>query len=304
MLFLNPKSLKIKSAKKMHLDSLIDLVYKRIDKLENLYTIRLFDSFIIDDLELILTGDPNKILSLSKRLNSQIGTNAILIKGINNVFNYDWFIDKCKNRYSGYDLANLLDTPTCTYCNRNYTTTVISKQGKKIIRPQFDHYFDKKRHPLLALSFFNLIPSCSTCNSNIKHGKEFTLDTHIHPYIDDVLDGFDFSYSYKSDPFYKKGLKIDINIQSDIFLKNFLQDLEIEEVYNSHSDILFDLIKTKQAYSDRYLSILENNILKGFKLSKKEIYSLVFGVHLEKENFEKRPFSKFKKDIITKLNII
>ncbi|WP_152971471.1 hypothetical protein [Lacinutrix algicola] len=225
-------------------------------------------------------------------------------KDVGYVFSYDWFIDKTIKRYSGYDLAKMLDMPTCTYCNRNYTTTVISKNKKKIIRPQFDHYFDKKRHPLLSLSFFNLIPSCSTCNSNIKHGKEFSLNSHIHPYIDNVVDGFEFSYSYKSDPYYKNGLKVDVNVHSDRFLKNFLTDLEIEEVYNSHTDILYDLLYTKQAYSDRYLTILEDNILKGFHLSRKDIYRLVFGVYMENKNFEKRPFSKFKKDILSELGII
>lgn len=304
MIFINPNSLKIKRSKRMHLEKIIDLLYVRIDNLKDLYSKRLFENFIMDELEQILIGDPSEIIGLSERLNSQIGRNFSLKNDIIYVFNYDWFIDKPVNRYSGYDLARMLDISTCTYCNRNYTNTVISKNGDKIIRPQFDHYFDKKRHPLLALSFFNLIPSCSICNTSVKHGKEFTLTSHIHPYIDNVLEAFEFSYSYKNDPFYRNGLKVEVNVHSDRFLKNFLTDLEIEEVYNSHTDILYDLIYTKQAYSDRYLTILENNILKGFKLSRKEIYRLVFGVYMEKENFEKRPFSKFKKDILTELGII
>jgi len=154
------------------------------------------------------------------------------------------------------------------------------------------------------LSFFNLIPSCSICNTSVKHKKEFKLNTHPHPYVDDILDEFEFNFSFINDPYYKSGLKVTVDVESDWYTKNYLNDLAIEEVYSAHTDVLYDLLLTKQAYSDRYLSILEKTVLKGFKISREEIYRLVYGVHLDKKDFQKRPFSKFKKDILTELNII
>ena len=106
------------------------------------------------------------------------------------------------------------------------------------------------------------------------------------------------------DPYHKHGLKVKIDIFQDWYVKNLLEDLKIKEVYNSHTDILFDLLKIRQAYSDRYLSILEKEILKGLTVSASEIYRLAFGVFYEEPNFDKRPFSKFKKDILKELNII
>lgn len=305
MLYINPDSLKIRNANKIHLEQLIDLLYVRIDKLKNRHSIYFFNEFIINDLEKIVSGKPSQLIDLSDSINRFLGqSSTVLHKSVKSVFNYDWFIDKVENRYSGYDLAKQMDQPTCTYCNRNYTSTVITKKGRKIIRPQFDHYFDKKKHPLLALSFYNLIPCCSICNTSIKHRKHFSLKSHIHPYIDDVEAEFKFSYSYQSDPYFKNGLKVDLKVDSDLFVMNFLRDMEIEEVYGSHTDVLYDMIYTKQAYSDRYLSILEESVLEGFKMSKQEIYRLVFGVYMDKENFEKRPFSKFRLDILKELGIV
>ena len=64
-----------------------------------------------------------------------------------------------------------------------------------------------------------------------------------------------------------------------------------------------DLIKIRQAYSDKYIEIL-NNSLKGVNLSKEEVYRLAFGVHYEDDKFDRRPLSKLKKDILTELGII
>ncbi|SDL59844.1 hypothetical protein [Kriegella aquimaris] len=304
MIFLNPESFKIKSAKHQHLKEMLDLLFIRIDKIDNDCVKSWFDFFVNDYLEVLISGDINAAYELSARLNSEVSGSSFLLKYVKQVFNYDWFIYKTKTRYSGYDLAKNLDATTCTYCNRNYTVTVASKNGNKITRPQFDHYLDKSRHPFLALSFYNLIPSCSICNSSVKHGLEFSLNKHAHPYLDESINNFRFSYEYSNDPYHKNGLKIKTEVHQDWYVKNLLTDLKIDEIYNAHTDILFELLKIKQSYSDKYLSILEKEVLNGLKVSRSEVYRLAFGVFYDEPDFDKRPFSKFKKDILKELNII
>jgi hypothetical protein len=111
-------------------------------------------------------------------------------------FNYDSksiFSDELK-----YGLAQKLNLKVCPYCNRNYTLTinkevVNSHLGKiKVVktRPDFDHFFCKSKHPILALSFYNLIPSCAICNRTLKGDVEFSLDIqngHVHPYLEGFL---------------------------------------------------------------------------------------------------------------------
>ena len=63
-----------------------------------------------------------------------------------------------------------------------------------------------------------------------------------------------------------------------------------------------DLIKIRQAYSDKYIEILNKSL--KINLSKEEVYRLAFGVHYEEDKFDRRPLSKLKKDILTELGII
>jgi hypothetical protein len=172
----------------------------------------------------------------------------------------------------------------------------------KIMRPQFDHWFPKSKYPLLALSFYNLIPSCSVCNSSAKGDATFLLDTHLHPYIDsDSLKKFSFTYGTG------KGMRqydIEINqLSSDLKAVTTFNDMNLKEMYNAHQSELDDLIITKNNFSDTYI----NDVIKSFPLSKLtpiEAYRILFGTEYSEEDFHKRPFSKFKSDILKQLKII
>ena len=60
-----------------------------------------------------------------------------------------------------YWLQRQLCVRVCPYCNRMYTTTLYGKNG---VRPDFDHFYPQSIYPYLAVSLFNLIPSCNICN--------------------------------------------------------------------------------------------------------------------------------------------
>ena len=216
---------------------------------------------------------------------------------VEEIFNYRDFTTK-NEKYNAYHLAEKLDIPTCPYCNRMYTKTVTGEAGEKVIRPEFDHWFPKSQYPLLALSFYNLIPSCHICNSNVKGKTEFKLDTHFHPYNPSSNLKATFSYNHKSYDDYK----IKINTKDD-FSYNSVEAFQLENIYQAHEDEVKDLIKIRQAYSDKYIEILKRS-LKGLPLSKEDIYRLAFGVHYEEDKFDRRPLSKLKKDILTELGIV
>ena len=135
------------------------------------------------------------------------------IEAIKHVFNYKTQISS--NTTFSYYIAELLNTNTCTYCNRQYTLTVKTIQGEHLIRPEFDHWFAQSHYPDFALSFYNLIPSCSFCNSILKNDKETVLGKHIHPYLD-VDAGFEFTYNpIGKDNKGKEHYAVDYNITVD-----------------------------------------------------------------------------------------
>ncbi|SEM42085.1 HNH endonuclease [Chryseobacterium taichungense] len=218
------------------------------------------------------------------------------ILGLKNVFNYKTIIG------NKYYLAEILDQHTCIYCNRNYVKTV-GNSDNKILRAEYDHFFNKNKYPLLALSFYNLIPICSTCNKK-KGDTDFDLDNYLHPYLmSDEDKKFNFSYRKKS--FIDNNVKLCISTTDSAVekkIKKTFKDLCLNEIYNSNSDKeLRDLLDLRYKYSQNYLEILLNNTFKNLPITKEEVYRMVFGIETKEEDYHKRPFSKFKKDIIDEL---
>lgn len=224
-----------------------------------------------------------------------------LHKKIEKIINYTNWFTSSKKHYD-YALAEKININSCTYCNRMYTNTMKTEKGAKLMRPQFDHWFPKSKFPILALSFYNLIPSCSVCNSSAKSDTIFYLDKHLHPYIDsDVSDRFNFSYDYFKS-LDKYNVKISHRYGDSKAYKTF-SDMNLETMFNAHISELKDLIFTKKSYSKSYLLNMINAYPKA-NLSYEEVYRLAFGTELKEEDFHKRPFSKFKKDILTELKLI
>lgn len=233
-------------------------------------------------------------------INKHLNSHDLLRK----IFDYDdWFKNgKDQLRYDAYQLATNLNRYTCTYCNRSYTHTIKTKDNHKVMRPTFDHWFAHTRHPLLGLSFYNLIPSCALCNSSVKGFKEYLISSHLHPYIDkDCCDHIMFDYSLDDET-----RKYKINLipiaGADRAVKSY-EDLMIKEIYSSHQSELSDLIRIKDAYSRQYISEMMNTY-SAAGLTHEEVYRLAFGVELSSADFHKRPLSKFTKDILSKLKII
>ena len=105
----------------------------------------------------------------------------------NNIFDYRKFTAKKK---VSYWLLRKLDVRVCPYCNRIYTVTLPSKmeleEGEEFVttRSTFDHFYSKDEYPYLAVSLFNLIPSCHFCNMN----KGTSQQKIIYPYDEEFGD--------------------------------------------------------------------------------------------------------------------
>lgn len=207
-----------------------------------------------------------------------------------------FFIDTGYGKFDNKEFLEKLNIDTCVYCNRNYTVQIVIDRA----RAQLDHWFPKESHPLLALSFYNLIPSCQSCN-HIKHnnspkcGWDMALNNIFHPYEEELI--FSFSYDYDTritNPTVKF-------INTDSKAEASLEYSRLKEIYDSSSKReLKDLLDLRYKYSDNYLRILFEDTF-NLSISESEISRLLFGVESKKEDYHKRPFSKFKKDIIEEL---
>ncbi|WP_448698134.1 hypothetical protein ACFGVR_15035 [Mucilaginibacter sp. AW1-3] len=229
---------------------------------------------------------------------------APLNEWITQLLDYEtWFQNKNnQKRYDAYQLAANLNRDTCCYCNRMYTATVKSNYGKKVMRPVFDHWYPQHKYPLLALSFYNLIPSCTICNSNIKGKILPDIKKQIHPYSsEDVLRNFRFSFDFAQDMEHFK-IKTIIAAGEDALADTIrLQKLEL--LYQAHPTELSDMLTLAKAYTPDYVQQIIN-LFPNDSLSHKEAYRLAFGTEVDPADFYKRPLSKFRADILTELQLI
>jgi len=233
---------------------------------------------------------------------------------LENIFRYEEFTDKGfeigGDVWSSYKLTSSLDIHVCPYCNRNWINTVTTKDDKKIVNPQLDHFFCKSKFPLLRLSFYNLIPSCDTCNSRLKKSDQFNLTDYLHPYEAGYGNGVRFkAIALNSDSAIGSSGEYLISLEYDQITPNRSKieknhsTFKIDDIYMKHGDIVSEIFRKKYLFSIRYLEILKGTI-QTHEISYEEMYRIAFGNYFKESDFKRRPFSKLTKDIASQLGMI
>lgn len=253
-----------------------------------------------DILEKLLIAPPEELYALNAKLEEEIKNlgDEKAIKGeIFNAFDYKGRISSDKT--VAYELAKKIGTRTCVYCNRIYSFTVETVDGKAVARPDFDHWLPKDQHPLLSMSFFNLIPSCPICNRSIKLRTDFEYGKHVHPY--QSKEERQFSFQYEASPGNEWKLKL-ANCSPEESAT--AEILKTEEVYKPYANCeVKDILDFAYANPPEYLMDLKEKVLKAYggSISKEHAYRLVFGSEMKASVFSDRPLSKMKRDVLMQL---
>ena len=219
------------------------------------------------------------------------------IKYISNSLYTNYFAD-AKNglgqkNYSAASLVELLGVKVCPYCNRNYINN-INYSSKGVKRTcQIDHFFCKEKYPFLAISFYNLIPSCSTCN----HIKS-NLDISYSPYNNKKSsnDLGEFNFNIKSIEFLFDSEYLDITFDCSSLLQKNKELFHIESQYAIHKDVVQEIFRKKIIYSDTKVKELYNDFQDLFQ-NKEEVKHLIYGDTLDQKDFLKKPLSKLVQNI-------
>ena len=224
------------------------------------------------------------------------------------VFDYDGIISGSESK--SYWLAEHIGHNTCTYCNRQYTFTVSGKNNaERITRPAFDHWYPKSRFPLLSLNLYNLIPSCSVCNSGSKGDKVFQLGQYVHPYEQKDDDPeFKFVPAVADKERGLWSLVLDRDKEAHPEIDNTINAFELDRIYDMHGPLeVKEMMDFSQAYSKTYLLQIYNqmsNDLGAVGFSQEEVYRMLFGAESVPSKYLDRPLSKMKHDILEYLGII
>jgi len=233
-----------------------------------------------------------------------------LYKAVKYIFvdrGYEYKISSANDGKIAYRLVKEIGLGSCPYCNRNYISSVTKdKKDDSKTRPQLDHFYPKAVYPFLACSFYNLIPSCSTCNL-MKSDKDSYRDELISPY-EMEKDTFKFSYdlnsvdilniefSEKYDHKHEKSINIIFDKKNETNEKYF----ELEKLYNQeHRDVVIELLVKKAYYPQSYIDELSS-----FGFGQDEIYRFLVSNYNKDDDLHKRPLSKLVRDISEELGLL
>lgn len=205
--------------------------------------------------------------------------------------------DFCQKQ-TAYAVMKKLQVNVCPYCNRQYTFTV---DGNKKTRPEFDHFYDKASYPLLALSFFNLVSSCHTCN-HVKRNDEAAVNPYFH--------GFEHGFrvvakdkSFHGDVMTLKAaaLKIDLDKRSLDEKKN-METFGLDDLYNQHIDYVESIMDRVKSYNSSVEQALVDSF-QGAGNNPQDVADFVWQPYKEiiRNNW---PLSKLTKDLLRQFGII
>lgn len=289
--------------------------------LENIYRILIekdhdfksvFENINLQDL---ITAQSDELFKLIEKIEQNIkkinnSTKINVLKNtLKDIFKYDGKFQPIIASY--FELY--LNPRTCYYCNIDYINVYEQQQNnRKEFKNKFtlDHFIDKAEYPYLALSLFNLVPSCYVCNSKIKKSIKFYNDVKLintNPY----LGKFDFNNKVKFKLFLDKSCK-NLHIKSkddiDVPLKEnysnqydkYIEVFKLNERYKAHNDIVFAMIQKAELYPESRLKELQNLTGIPFQQIKKDIFNLID----ENDDLSKKPFSKLIKDISEELGLV
>lgn len=257
----------------------------------------LFGDYSFEDIIFI---EPEKINPLIEELEKKNPNKDDLKK----LFKYD---GKFQPLIANFFEKNL-NLRTCYYCNIDFINVYDEENNKN--KFTLDHFIDKGRYPYLALSIFNLIPCCSVCNSKVKGSTPFYEDRELkdtNPY----LKSFKFDEKVKFKLFLHKNCK-DLNIKSkddiDVPLKErysneyekYIKVFKLNERYQAHKDIVFEMIKNAELYPKSRLKELQDLTGIPYQQIKQDIFNLID----DEVDLSKEPFSKLKRDMARELGLL
>lgn len=214
-----------------------------------------------------------------------------------------------RSRAISKNLLEKININVCPYCNRNFIFN-FNKSNKKEATAQLDHFFDKSTYPYLAISLYNLVPSCSICNQ--RKSKKDSKNI-FYPYKESFNQNAKFVYGgiktnldkQKLDFFDEKRIKLDIKTLSEPKkVEEYLDVFNIKNLYENHKDIVKELLQKRVIYSDSYIDELFTQYSGTLFSSREDLLRLITCGYVSDEDINKRPLSKLIKDISEELGIL
>lgn len=216
------------------------------------------------------------------------------------VLSKDIDIGNKKEKINIFMVKNFIDSDNrglivCPYCNRNY----INDRNRKL-GAEMDHFYSKGKYPMFAVSLYNFIPSCSTCN-RIKNKD----DLKNNPFLKE--NNSDIKFDLIKDNV--EGYKIELICESidkkekDNFKNDIYDVLKLDKAYQVHSIDIEEMVNREEEYGCEQRKLLKSIFSETEGELDKKIDALIYGDIIFKSEDELINISlgKLKKDAYAKI---
>ena len=264
--------------------------------------------------ENVVCAKPNKLLEIRKTLDyidTKLDTECSNYL-INTLYN-----DLGNDRPAGNAkeiLLSSLDVTVCPYCNRNYIFDVRELNKKYIYTCELDHFLPKSKYPLLAVSFYNLIPSCHFCNHT--KGEEKLLAFYPYNISSKETNQIRFTYILLDTDYLtnKNSIVVEVNA-SDVIIKNSeewpkwsrnnvendINVLKLRQIYKKHNDVIQKILLKYDVFNPYYIKSIYKNYKEYFS-SYNEVQNLFLDSPKSIQDTANVSLGKLKYDVISELN--
>lgn len=228
------------------------------------------------------------------------------------IFNYDGFAKRhgTSSRGGGIPLMKeiLKHVKYCPYCNADMVYTIQLDKNASPYKSAFDHFFPRSRYPFLALSLYNLLPSCERCNSKFKRDNYTETLATFHPYLHDVDDSTRFVLLGITEEIWNRNLAnnpLSAHLRTTSFAQGEVQELldnyqklfHIDDVYNLlYNDQVLRFLQLGKILNKTYLKKVEEWV--PDTRMRAETIELLFDTPLRRSEIDRHHLAKLKLDIL------
>ncbi|TLS54141.1 hypothetical protein FE782_02000 [Paenibacillus antri] len=198
--------------------------------------------------------------------------------------------------YNAVVLMERLRIRICPFCNRNHIDNVERPNRGTKRTSQLDHFFHKSKYPFLAMSFYNLVPSCYNCN----HSKG-TAELDLSPYSSTDLDPLiRFGFNIDIADAFTNPAHLSVTLTEEPIIRNNVDVLGLRDFYSRHNGDAFDVASKFHMYSRlKRKEVLDT--LEGLYRDEDDLRDQLFGFCWRREHLKHQALAKLKKDVYEQL---
>ena len=193
----------------------------------------------------------------------------------------------------------------CPYCNRQFISS-FDDNNKKRTTATLDHFYPKSAFPLFALSLYNFVPACYSCNSILKTTSTKGI---MYPFSKGYEDHAHFKMKNFKDLDTLLGNNNDLEIYVDYEkennedITNSLELFKTEEIYQHHSNHVQSILLKSTIYSDKYKEMLKNDLRsKGLDYSIEGLNAFIYNLDLHDTEQKNVILGRLTKDILKQID--